>query len=227
MISLDTAFDSGRGGDEKDWDGSGIWEDEDAKGFYEDLPNLRDFVPVSFFSKCPPQANGGNDPSPAPEADVQEFKVVEDVATAEVEVKEEDDVEGEDADDSNPSSSSMENLLLRLPLALERSSIDQIAVDFTLISTKNSRKRLIKALLAVPRQRTDLLPFYSRLAAILSREVFKDIGSGVVDQLEKDFHHHVKKGKTDQAGFFIEVCLHDGLIVLHRKRSKIFDSLVS
>jgi regulator of nonsense transcripts 2 len=73
-----------------------------------------------------------------------------------------------------------------------------------LISTKNSRKRLIKALLAVPRQRTDLLPFYSRLTAILSREVFKDIGTAVVDQLEKDFHWNVKKGKTDQAGFFIE-----------------------
>lgn len=138
MISLDTAFDAGRGGDDKDWDASGIWEvsfysniniqkDEDAKSFYEDLPNLRDFVPASFFSKFPLPETTGTD-STAKEVQVE---IVEE------ELKEEEeetstDVDG-DADDSTPSSSNMENLLIRLPLALEKSSIDQVAVCFIIV----------------------------------------------------------------------------------------------
>jgi hypothetical protein len=131
MISLDTAFDAGRGGDDKDWDASGIWEvsfieinikDEDSKGFYEDLPNLRDFVPASFFSKFPTQESSESDPTPEIKESKEQEKVEEE--------KTKEDAEDKDADESTPSSSNMENLLLRLSENLERATIDQIAVFY-------------------------------------------------------------------------------------------------
>jgi regulator of nonsense transcripts 2 len=54
-------------------------------------------------------------------------------------------------------------------------------------ASKNSRKRLEKALFLVPRSRLDLLPYYSRLAAIFDR-VFHDISSPLVTELEQQFH---------------------------------------
>lgn len=75
--------------------------------------------------------------------------------------------------------------------------IDQAAVDFAFLNSKAARKRLIKVgfhpvdlslgglissdqfLTTVPKNRTDLLPHYSRLVATLSKYM-PDIGSELV-----------------------------------------------
>jgi len=76
-----------------------------------------------------------------------------------------------------------------LPECNRRDKIDELAETFCTNhgASKNSRKRLEKALFLVPRSRLDLIPYYSRLAAIFDR-VFLDITTPLVTELEQQFH---------------------------------------
>jgi len=87
----------------------------------------------------------------------------------------------------------LESILERLPYALNRDAIDQIAVDFCFVNNKGSMKKLIKTLVNVPRQRLDLLPYYSRLISTLNR-CFPEIGESVINELEAEFHRLQRKG---------------------------------
>lgn len=84
-----------------------------------------------------------------------------------------------------------------LPECNRREQIDEIAEKFCTNhgSTKNSRKRLLKALFLVPRSRLDLLPFYSRMVATLDR-VWNDIAPSLVTDLEQQFHGQAKFKKN-------------------------------
>lgn len=73
----------------------------------------------------------------------------------------------------------MDGLFARLSTCGNRDLIDSIAVDFCYMNNKNARKRLVKTLLNVQRQRVDLLPYYSRLIATLN-VYFPDIGEMVL-----------------------------------------------
>lgn len=77
-----------------------------------------------------------------------------------------------------------------------RDTIDSVAVDFCYINSKATRKRLVKALLNVPRQRVDLLPYYSRLIAILS-QYFPDISEAVLSTLQHEFKGLQRKKTQD------------------------------
>ena len=70
-------------------------------------------------------------------------------------------------------------MLARLPDATNRSLIDQAAVDFAFLNSKAARKRLVKFMGQVPKNRSDLLPHYARLVAILNRYM-PDVGSEIV-----------------------------------------------
>lgn len=70
-------------------------------------------------------------------------------------------------------------LLARLPDATNRTLIDQAAVDFAFLNSKAARKRLVRFMGQTPKSRTDLLPHYSRLVAILNRYM-PDVGSELV-----------------------------------------------
>ena len=70
-------------------------------------------------------------------------------------------------------------LLARLPDATNRTLIDQAAVDFAFLNSKAARKRLVKFMTQIPKNRSDLLPHYSRLIAILNRYM-PDVGSEIV-----------------------------------------------
>ena len=76
-----------------------------------------------------------------------------------------------------------------LPECNRRDKIDELAEKFCTNhgATKNARKRLEKALFLVPRSRLDLIPYYSRLAAIFDR-VFPEISTQLVKELEQQFH---------------------------------------
>ena len=73
-------------------------------------------------------------------------------------------------------------LLMRMPESSNRDLIDAIAVEFIFLNSKASRNRLIKKLIDVPRNRQDVLPYYSRLIATLSRYI-PDIGKTVVEEV--------------------------------------------
>ncbi|KAH0827963.1 ARM repeat-containing protein [Lanmaoa asiatica] len=83
-------------------------------------------------------------------------------------------------------------LLARLPDATNRAMIDQAAVDFAFLNSKAARKRLIKFLTTAPKNRTDLLPHYSRLVATLSKYM-PDIGSELVAALDEEFRYLQRK----------------------------------
>jgi regulator of nonsense transcripts 2 len=76
-----------------------------------------------------------------------------------------------------------------LPDCNRRETVDELAEKFCANhgASKTSRKRLSKTLFLVPRTRLDLLPYYSRLAAILDR-IFSDVAAPMVQELENQFH---------------------------------------
>ncbi|GFO15395.1 regulator of nonsense transcripts 2-like [Plakobranchus ocellatus] len=59
-------------------------------------------------------------------------------------------------------------------------------------NTKSNRKKLAKSLFSVHRTRYDLLPFYSRLVAILE-PCMPELASDLVHSLKSDFKWHVRK----------------------------------
>jgi regulator of nonsense transcripts 2 len=81
----------------------------------------------------------------------------------------------------------LDGLIARLPNCGNRDLIDSVAVDFCYINSKNARKRLVKTLLGVHRQRVDLLPYYSRLIATLN-VYFSDIGEMVLAAVSIKIH---------------------------------------
>jgi len=85
-----------------------------------------------------------------------------------------------------------------LPECHRREQIDELTERFCTNhgSSKNSRKRLSRSLFLVPRNRFDLLPFYSRMAATIDR-VWPDVASPLVTELEQQFHGQAKFKKQN------------------------------
>ena len=70
--------------------------------------------------------------------------------------------------------------LAKLPNCVNREMIDSAATEFCMqFNTKNNRKKLVKALYSVHRNRQDLLPFYGRFVATLN-PCMPDIGEHYV-----------------------------------------------
>lgn len=205
--------------------GNGIWEDEDARKFYEDLPDLRILVPDVFLDsqQSSTSANAAATATAAAANAEQKTeasaaaspKAAEDETAATTETEdspmnmEEDesnlnddmdlsemvDEAVEHAGEENGDESAnkpitqniqLEGLLARLPTCGNRDLIDSVAVDFCYMNNKNARKRLVKTLLNVQRQRLDLLPYYSRLIATLN-VYFADIGEMTLAALTYEF----------------------------------------
>ena len=171
--------------------GNGIWEDEDARKFYEDLPDLRILVPDVFLDyqqstneKKEEEVEETPEETEESPIDIEE----EDLDTSEMDPSElVDEVVGEEGEDNKPTTQNiqLDGLFARLPTCGNRDLIDSVAVDFCYMNSKNARKRLVKTLLGVQRQRTDLLPYYSRLIATLNN-YFSDIGEMVLAAVREE-----------------------------------------
>ncbi|KAI8916749.1 armadillo-type protein [Powellomyces hirtus] len=205
--------------DDKD-PSSSVWEDDDAKAFYENLIDLRNHVPAIFLGKkkerkdevIPDTADANSSETPSPTDTAEDIEndashVSDDQQLdngdvddePEVPKAEEDDKDVDEEEDgdkkkavSGANQAALDALLNRLPNAMNRDTIDQISIEFAFLNAKGTRKKLIRTLLAVPRQRLDLLPYYSRMIATLYPYI-PEIGIAVVDQLEKSFHGHQKR----------------------------------
>lgn len=178
----------GRVGKEDKADGSlGIWEDEEAKSFYEKILDLANQVPLILLggkSKSVLPIEEANDDAEGVNEDPEEVEVteqdgakVEDSPTVESEAPEEEIL--------NPLGNTrlaFTGIAAKLLNALSRDTIDHIAVEFAFINNKGTRKQLVQTLLAVSRQRLDLLPYYSRLIATLNAYM-PDIGTSVVEEV--------------------------------------------
>ncbi|KAH8119395.1 transcription factor [Phellopilus nigrolimitatus] len=213
----------------------GKWEDEEERRFFEDLQDMRDFVPRSVLGldeKETENANGGESEN----AKDEEIKERERREREDDEAKElEKELKRLEIEDGNPSDAApnrisfddetedkeaittpipsppktptppqtptlapqgpsqlLTALLARLPDCTNRSLIDSAAVEFAFLNSKAARKRLVKFLTQVPKNRVDLLPHYSRFVATLNKYM-PDIGAELVAFLEDEFRYLQRK----------------------------------
>uniref|UniRef100_A0A8C4VT02 Regulator of nonsense transcripts 2 n=1 Tax=Gopherus evgoodei TaxID=1825980 RepID=A0A8C4VT02_9SAUR len=152
----------------------GIWEDEDARNFYENLIDLKAFVPAILFKdneKCSQNKDSSKDESRVT------FHKQED----------------EEASTGSHLKLIVDAFLQQLPNCVNRDLIDKAAMDFCMsMNTKANRRKLVRALFIVPRQRLDLLPFYARLVATL-HPCMSDVAEDLCSMLKGDFKFHVRK----------------------------------
>ncbi|KAF9263251.1 ARM repeat-containing protein [Marasmius fiardii PR-910] len=192
------------------------WEDEEERKFYEEVQDLKDFVPKSVLG-IDEEEKPTEDEEQAQkrlEQEKEEFRrLEEELEKLNDGVLESGEVVDDIADDAptptpgtpKPAtpplsphlapqgpSQLLSALLARLPDATNRALIDQAAIDFAFLNSKAARKRLVKFLAQVPKNRTDLLPHYSRLVATLYKYM-PDIGTELVGILDDEFRYLQRK----------------------------------
>jgi len=182
----------------------GPFDDEETRSFYCDIPDLLTTIPPALLGYTDAdieriqetnakkygnnvESEDGNDDIAENIGDEKDY-IEEDSNTegASDEIKTEDG-KGEEKD--TPHYNLMVLFEQELPECNRKDKIDELAEKFCTNhgTSKNSRKRLEKAVFLVPRSRLDLLPYYSRLAAIFDR-VYSDIAAPLVTELEQQFH---------------------------------------
>ncbi|EJD02975.1 transcription factor [Fomitiporia mediterranea MF3/22] len=212
----------------------GKWEDEEERRFYEDIQDLRDFVPKSVLGldetdgQQPDEKSGLNktkDEELEKEKKRQEEKEARELekelkrlelgheakdetrndnAPDEVEMEDDSAVTPVPSPPKSPSppqspslapqgpSQLLTALLARLPDCTNRTLIDSAAVEFAFLNSKAARKRLVKFMTQVPKNRTDLLPHYSRLVATLHKYM-PDVSADLIASLEEEFRYLQRK----------------------------------
>ena len=199
---------AGHGGAEIDFKDS-LWEDEESKNFYEDVLDLKDVVPGIFLNlkdtKQDKEAEASETGVVADAADDSQKPFIEegeDLHHLEMPMNEflelgpeifndddelcDDEYMDEEPLDSAEATFDLSNftlLLDRLTNAVSVALIDQCAVDFCYLNGgKGLRNKLARFLLEIPKNRSDLIPYWSRLVAILAKyfvEFRLDFVSGV------------------------------------------------
>nr|CAG4635937.1 EOG090X0143 [Eubosmina coregoni]SVE69635.1 EOG090X0143 [Eubosmina coregoni] len=177
-----------------------LWENEEARQFYENLPNLCVYLP-NLIPKFAPE------PAPPPDPAEQiidiemEAKEIEDAQPTKEEPDEEikpAEFEDEKEDADLPVSLQSNKVLLdsfltTLSACVNREMIDSAAIEFsTNLNTKHNRKKLVRTLFSVQRTRLDLLPFYSRLVATMHPYI-PEVATDLCNFLRQDFKYHVRK----------------------------------
>ncbi|KAG0706099.1 ARM repeat-containing protein [Suillus ampliporus] len=206
----------------------GKWEDEEERRFFEDIQDLKDFVPKSVLGieseeKEDKEATEEREKVEKEKADAEAKKLEEeleglkldgDLANGRVDITTEVEMQEGEPDGmitptpTSPAKASspplspqlapqgpsqlLTALLARLPDATNRAMIDQAAIDFAFLNSKAARKRLIKFLGTVPKNRSDLLPHYARFVATLNRYM-PDIGVELVALLDEEFRYLQRK----------------------------------
>ncbi|KAL4080360.1 armadillo-type protein [Scleroderma yunnanense] len=204
----------------------GKWEDEEERKFFEDIQDLKDFVPRNFLGI---EDEGRGDAEDKEKAEKEKTEAEAEAKRLEQELEglkangdnhangsiPGDQIEPVDEESNSPMtptpmspkppspllspqlapqgpSQILTGLLARLPDATNRTLIDQAAIDFGFLNSKAARKRLIKFLANVPKNRIDLLPHYSRLVATLNKYM-PDIGGELIASLEEEFRYLQRK----------------------------------
>ncbi|XP_015594730.1 regulator of nonsense transcripts 2 [Cephus cinctus] len=191
-----------------------MWGDEETRRFYEVLPDLTVFLPGSYMKEVPKS-----------DAPITEEALDEEITFDELE--EIDKVDEPEPEPEEPQVANISNKILldafltNLPNCVNREMIDNAAVEFLMnLNTKHNKKKLIKALFGVSRIRLDLLPFYSRLAAILYT-VMPDVANELCLMLKHDFKYHVRKKDQINIESKVKVVRYIGELVKFKLYSKI------
>jgi len=190
-------------------EGIALFEDEDTRAFYENLPDLRALIPSILYSESENVKASVEEDQELIETEMSEVAVEDieeeiaasqEVSQAEVEAEESSEppcaqleVEEDDIDINSSLRLILESFINTLANCVNRELIDKAAMDFcTNLNTKPNRKKLVRALFTVHRTRYDLLPFYSRFVAIL-HPCMPAIATDLGASLKGDFRWHVRK----------------------------------
>ncbi|KAF2193227.1 ARM repeat-containing protein [Zopfia rhizophila CBS 207.26] len=179
-------------------DGTGIWEDEEERRFYENLVDLKERVP-SVLLEEPKKKKADNDEQVGKKIDSKPEAESKDKPepTAEAKLAETDDQSTTIANKSI--GAQVDAILARLPELNTKDMVDQMALDFVFLNSKASRNRLVKAVQDVPKGRSDLLPLYSRLIATLGKYM-PDVSQGLVSYLDEEFRSLQRRKSKDFLG---------------------------
>jgi regulator of nonsense transcripts 2 len=172
-------------------DGSGIWEDEEERRFYENLVDLRGKVPSILLEEVKKKKA---------DADEQVGKKVDPAEVAEIPKPADTAADDQSVAIANKTiGAQVDALLSRLPDLTTKEAIDQTAIDFCYVNSKASRNRLVKALTDVPKGRGDLLPCWARLVATLG-QYMTDIPKGLVEYLDAEFRSLQRRKEKEFLG---------------------------
>lgn len=172
-------------------DGAGIWEDDEERRFYENLVDLKGKVPGILLE---------DGKKKKPETDEQVGKKVEPAEAQEPAKVNPDANDDQSTAIANKTiGAQVDALLTRLPELTNKDVVDETAIDFCFLNSKASRNRLVKGLTEVPKGRTDLLPYWSRLVATLG-QYMPDVPKGVVEYLDAEFRSLQRRKEKDFLG---------------------------
>ena len=187
----------------------GLWEDDEARAFYESLPELRAMLPAVLLAAAGgPDADapaaagagvgagagaaGGADgvaaqsppPLPQPDAPAGGTAADEDPHWS---GGGEAGALGDRGSVGGASSAALAALFGRLPSLASRDAADAFALDFCYLNSRASRKRLVRELLQLgARGEPALLPFYARVAASLAPVTPRDVAPPLAAALEEE-----------------------------------------
>ncbi|PWN31703.1 ARM repeat-containing protein [Meira miltonrushii] len=189
--------------------GKSKWEDEETRRFYEELVDLQEMVPPALLQQGQPKAKTGDgkaeaDPQNANGKDGEKSAVASPQLNAKS-IQDDKDAEKSKGFEENVAeglaagpAAQLNAFLASLTEMSNRTMIDSAAVDFAFLNNKIARKRLVKQVLAIPRNRSDLIPYYARLVATLNKYM-PDVGAGVIEGLDEEFRFLQRKKNVDMA----------------------------
>ncbi|EGG03325.1 uncharacterized protein MELLADRAFT_90304 [Melampsora larici-populina 98AG31] len=202
----------------------GIWADEEEKKFYEELIDLRDEVPVMLLGLDAPEKKAETSDPVEAEKDEQAKleEEMEKLAVKDLSLGSDDPLdhpEDDEQEEINQNASAgpvppltgealasgpaarLTALFTRLDDVYGAEAIDRITVEFAYLNSKAARNRLIKHFLSVNKNRMDLLPYFARMTATLSKympDMLAGLLSGLKHQLEDEFRYLQRKKSASQ-----------------------------
>jgi len=93
----------------------------------------------------------------------------------------------ENENSKNKFKSEIQIILNKLPEMNTIEQVDSLYYEFGKVNQKYTRKKLSKAIININRTNLFLIPFYSRLVALLARQ-YKEIGDTVIESLTKELN---------------------------------------
>ena len=159
-----------------------IFEAEDVRAFYEDVPDYTPQVPSILLDDA---GAGGRKPRPenqenpeTPEDEAAPALVAEDGQIEESEAPDAParDVPGESSTKTKETAagrtfSPFELLLQKLPTMYSRNGCDSLALEYLYLNSRSNRKRLLQELFQLTRKQALTIPYLCRFATVVSHSI--------------------------------------------------------
>ncbi|KAF7495163.1 Regulator of nonsense transcripts 2 [Sarcoptes scabiei] len=187
---------------------STLWDDEETRTFYENIPDLKSLVPAMLYNDSLKEEPSPNvsDQSINEESKLENIsELKEPINIDEISILNDQDeldlIETKDdkmkiktvKGNQSATKDQLDTFFSSLPYCVNRDMIDKAALQFTTtFNTKNNRKKLVNVLVTVPRTRLDLLPFYSRFVAQLA-PIMPQVANDLCSQLKNQFRYNFFK----------------------------------